>query len=123
LLALCKHNLQYILNFSVEEIVIEEQLQHKFRTDLKNNINFLETDEHNYSSVYISKNLRSALNTTEYSLRLIEEGRKILSADSYKKIKIEIESYEIKYKDILLELKKRSPADIKPAKPTEILSA
>ncbi len=123
LIALCKHNLQYVLNFSIEEIVIEEQLQHKFQIDLKNNINFLENEEHSYSQTYIHKNLKSALNTTEYILRLIEEGRKILPADSYKKIRTEIESYESKYKNILFELKKRKPAEIKPARPAEVLTA
>ncbi len=122
LISLCKHNLQFVLNFSIEEIVIEEQLQYKFQTDLKNNIGFLEADEHSSSKNYISKNLRSALNTTEYILRLIEEGRKILPSDSYGKIKTEIESYELKYKDILFELKKRKPAETKPAKPAEVFT-
>jgi hypothetical protein len=123
LLSLCRHNLQYILNFSIEEIVIEEQLQYKFQTDLKNNINFLETEENNYSDKYISKNLKSALNTTEYILRLIEEARKILPTDSYKKIKIDIESYESKYKNILFELKKRKPAEMKTPKSAEVFTA
>ena len=100
-------NLQYVLNFSIEEIVIEEQLQHKFRIDRENTIQFLEAEEYSYSNLYISKNLRSAINTTEYMLRLIDDSKKILPPESYEKIKFPLESYKTKYTEILFHLKKR----------------
>ncbi len=124
LLNLCKHNLQYVLNFSIEEIVIEEQLQYKFKLDLYTDRRTLEVDEYLYSDKYISKNLNYALNTTEYMLRLILESKKILSKKSYSEIQNEIESYESKYNEILIQLNKRKPVETKPTAPAaEVVSA
>lgn len=120
---LCKLNLQYILNFSIEEIVIEEQLQHKFNVDLEKNIHFLESEEHSYSNKYISKNLKSALNTTEYMLRLIDDSKNHLPQKSYEKMKDHLETYKSKYTEILLQLKKRNQPEPKPAVQTQIVTA
>lgn len=111
---LCELNLQYVLNFSIEEIVIEEQLQNKYSKDLEKNIHFLESEEYSYSNKYISKNLKSALNTTEYMLRLIEESRTYLPQKSYDQINNVLESYRSKYLEILRQLKKRSPIETQP---------
>lgn len=120
---LCKLNLQYVLNFSIEEIVIEEQLQHKYNVDREKNIHFLESEENSYSNKYISKNLKSALNTTEYMLRLIEDSKKLLPEESYKKISAELKAYRLKYTDILFQLKKRIPPETKPVQKIQIETA
>lgn len=120
---LCVLNLQYLLNFSIEEIVIEEQLQHKYNKDLEKNIQFLEREEFSYSNKYVSKNLKSALNTTEYMLRLIDDSKSHLPQKSYKKIEALLEAYKSKYTEILFQLKKRNSPETKPAQKAQIVSA
>ena len=56
-------------------------------------------------------------------LRLIDEGKKILPKDSYKKIEDLLETYKSRYFEILFQLKKRNPPETKPTKLADVFTA
>ncbi len=90
-----------ILNFSVEEVMVETELQKRF---LSNSMHFLSVEDYDSSKPYIQKNLKIALRDTLYVLQLIQEARQILSADAYSRIAPELDFYQQKYENILRQL-------------------
>lgn len=107
-MTLVRNTLDNILNFSVEEIVIEELLQRTYLQQKAYNKFIFEDEDYSYSFKYVQKNIKIALRDTHYILQIIEQLKKYLSTDNYNSVKQELDSYEKKYLNILNLLNKRN---------------
>ena len=118
-MTLVRNTLDNILNFSAEEIVIEELLQKTYLQQKNRNELILESEDYSYSFKYVQKNVKLALRDTQYILQIIEQLKQHLSADHYNSVRSELESYEKKYLNIINLLNKRNTdIDLQKTKPT-----
>ncbi len=113
-----KHKLPNILNFSFEEVLIEQHLQKYYQTQLqKQQQSLLTAQDYEYSARYIEKNLDKVYRETGQMLRLITEAEALLPVDVYQKLKPELDKYRSQYQQIL-EAMPALPTKKRPAQQT-----
>lgn len=115
-----KHKINNILNFSVEEVLIEQRLQQHYPLQ---KAKLLTEEDYNYSFKYLQENLRLAIRETQYVLNLIIEVRKVLAADMPPLLKADLDLYFEKYEKILKALPKPVPVEEEKAKTVETVLA
>lgn len=115
-----QNKMNNILNFSIEEILIEQRLQQHFS---QQKLNLFSRDDYEYSFKYVQKNLKLAVRETEYILNLITEAKKVLAPEMPQALKNELDLYFKKYEKILKALPKPTPVEEKKQKTVETVFA